>query len=181
MLARYLQDAENRKWRKTCYLPSGSLKSAKTEFMMWTILLTLAETQRSIFIWYCYPQGPQLLPPNPLLLLQNIPFNLQPRFPWLQFTCDSHNICLILKFMWQLFEIPGTFSTFSPSSLKTPRGWRKLISCLKMQDDSRSKVKPIYKGNCCQCLEKSVFIWKIQWSTWLLVSHGILLWKSFNL
>ena len=56
----------------------------------------------------------------------------------------------------------------------------KLISCVKIRDDRRSKVKPIYKGNCCQCLEKSVFIWKTQWSTWPLLSHSISLWKSFN-
>lgn len=56
----------------------------------------------------------------------------------------------------------------------------KLISCVKIRDDRRSKVKPIYKGNCCQCLEKSVFIWKTQWSTWPLVSQSISLWKSFD-
>lgn len=82
-----------------------------------------------------------------------------PRFPRHQFTRDSCDICLISTFIWQLFKIPRILSTLSLFP-QTQRGWRKLISCIKMQDDRRSKVKPIYqekkKKGSSQCSEKSV-------------------------
>lgn len=50
----------------------------------------------------------------------------------------------------------GVFLTFC--LLYAHRGCRKLISCVKIQDDRRSKVKPIYKENHCLCLENAAFI-----------------------
>lgn len=153
LYARYLLGAENRKERKTWPLPSGSLKSAAKDLWCGIFSNSCWNTKIHLHLIFLIHKAPNNCPQNPLLLLlRNIPFNLRLRLPWLQFTCDSYNICLILKFIWQLFEIPGIFSTFS-LFFQIPRGWRKLISCVKMWDDSRSKVKPIYKGDRCQCLE----------------------------
>lgn len=58
--------------------------------------------------------------------------------------------------MEAFLEIPFSFLTFC--LFYAHRGCRKLISCVKIQDDRRSKVKPIYKENHCQCLENSAFI-----------------------
>lgn len=180
LCARQLPGAEIRQWSGTWPLPLASLESSGKDLWLRISSNSCWNTKIHLHLVFLIHKAPNNCQKNPLLcLLQNIPFSLWPRFPWLQFTCDSHNICLILKFIWQFFWNPRDFFNFFPLPSNTKK-MEKLISCVKIRDDRRSKVKPIYKGNCCQCLEKSVFIWKTQWSTWPLVSHSISLRKSFN-
>ena len=101
LCARQLPAAEIRQWSGTWPLPSGSLESSGKDLWLRISSNSCWNTKIHLHLVFLVHEAPSNCQKNPLLrLLQNIPFSLWPRFPWLQFTCDSHNICLILKFIW---------------------------------------------------------------------------------
>lgn len=115
--ARQLPGAEIRQWSGIWPLPLGSLESSGKDLWLRISSNSCWNTKIHLHLVFLIHEAPNNGQKNPLLcLLQNIPFSLWPRFPWLQFTCDSHNICLILKFIWQFFFFKSQrlFQLFTP-------------------------------------------------------------------